>query len=47
MIPSYGLSLLENLELLHEIHTSTVQTLGLVGEDYSNVKGNTNTFQKA
>jgi malate dehydrogenase (quinone) len=47
MIPSYGLSLLENLELLHEIHTSTVQTLGLVGEDYSNLKGNTNTFQKA
>ena len=29
MIPSYGLSLLENPKLLNEIHTSTAQTLGL------------------
>ena len=29
MIPSYGLSLMENTELLHEIHTSTAETLGL------------------
>ncbi len=29
MIPSYGLSLMENPELLHEIHTSTAQALGL------------------
>ena len=29
MIPSYGVSLLKNPELLHEIHTSTAQTLGL------------------
>ncbi|WP_227937074.1 malate:quinone oxidoreductase [Alkalihalobacillus deserti] len=29
MIPSYGVSLMENPELLHEIHTSTAQTLGL------------------
>jgi malate dehydrogenase (quinone) len=29
MIPSYGVSLMENPELLHEIHTLTVQTLGL------------------
>lgn len=29
MIPSYGLSLMENPELLHEIHTSTANTLGL------------------
>ena len=29
MIPSYGLSLVENPELLQEIQTSTVQTLGL------------------
>jgi malate dehydrogenase (quinone) len=29
MIPSYGLSLMENPELLEEIHTSTAQTLGL------------------
>ncbi|CAH0344145.1 putative malate:quinone oxidoreductase 1 [Bacillus sp. CECT 9360] len=29
MIPSYGESLMENPELLHEIHTSTAGTLGL------------------
>ena len=29
MIPSYGVSLMENPELLQEIHTSTAQTLGL------------------
>ena len=29
MIPSYGMSLMENPELIHEIHTSTAQTLGL------------------
>ncbi|WCN39684.1 malate:quinone oxidoreductase [Aneurinibacillus uraniidurans] len=29
MIPSYGVSLLENPELIDEIHTSTAQTLGL------------------
>ncbi len=29
IIPSYGLSLAENPELLQEIQTSTVQTLGL------------------
>jgi len=29
MIPSYGVSLLENQELLHEIHTLTEETLGL------------------
>ncbi|WHY69864.1 malate:quinone oxidoreductase [Neobacillus sp. SuZ13] len=29
MIPSYGKSLMENPALLHEIHTSTEQTLGL------------------
>lgn len=29
MIPSYGLSLMENPELLHEVHTSTAQALGL------------------
>ncbi|SMQ63990.1 malate dehydrogenase (quinone) [Bacillus sp. OV166] len=29
MIPSYGKSLMENPELLHEIHTSTAKTLGL------------------
>ena len=29
MIPSYGVSLMENPELLQEIHTSTAQALGL------------------
>ena len=29
MVPSYGMSLMENPELLDEIHTSTAQTLGL------------------
>ncbi|MCM3715320.1 malate:quinone oxidoreductase [Alkalihalobacillus oceani] len=29
MIPSYGVSLAENRELLHDIHTSTAKTLGL------------------
>ena len=29
MIPSYGMSLMKNPELLQEIHTSTAQTLGL------------------
>jgi malate dehydrogenase (quinone) len=29
MIPSYGVSLMENTELLKEVHTTTAQTLGL------------------
>ncbi|WP_078432144.1 malate:quinone oxidoreductase [Metabacillus halosaccharovorans] len=33
MIPSYGKSLLENPALLHQIHTSTAQTLGLSGKE--------------
>lgn len=32
MIPSYGMSLLKNPELIREIHTSTARTLGLLGE---------------
>ncbi|WP_226528113.1 malate:quinone oxidoreductase [Metabacillus niabensis] len=32
MIPSYGKSLLENPALLHQVHTSTAQTLGLSGK---------------
>lgn len=32
MIPSYGLSLTQNPELFHEIHTSTEQALGLSGK---------------
>jgi malate dehydrogenase (quinone) len=30
MIPSYGLSLMENPDLLNEIHTQAAQTLGLI-----------------
>jgi malate dehydrogenase (quinone) len=33
MIPSYGLSLVENPELFEEIHTSTAHTLGLVEKE--------------
>ncbi|MDY7042957.1 malate dehydrogenase (quinone) [Virgibacillus sp. M23] len=33
MIPSYGVSLAENPELLREVHTSTAQTLGLVEKE--------------
>jgi len=33
MIPSYGLSMLENSELMQEIQTSTARTLGLSGEN--------------
>lgn len=29
IIPSYGVSLMENPKLLHEVHTATTQTLGL------------------
>ncbi|OBZ08358.1 malate:quinone oxidoreductase [Bacillus sp. FJAT-27264] len=32
MIPSYGVSLVENPDLIQEIHTSTAKTLGLSGE---------------
>jgi malate dehydrogenase (quinone) len=33
MIPSYGVSLMENPELLNKIHTSTAQTLGLAEKE--------------
>lgn len=33
MIPSYGVSLTENLELLEDIHTSTSRTLGLIEKE--------------
>lgn len=32
MIPFYGMSLLENLELMNEIHASTAQSLGLIND---------------
>ncbi|KJS19217.1 MAG: malate:quinone oxidoreductase [Clostridiaceae bacterium BRH_c20a] len=33
MIPSYGLKLMENPELLHQVNISTAQTLGLAGKN--------------
>jgi malate dehydrogenase (quinone) len=33
MIPSFGVSLVENPELFHDIHTSTAQTLGLYKQE--------------
>ncbi|MFX3673652.1 MAG: malate:quinone oxidoreductase [Paenisporosarcina sp.] len=36
MIPSYGVSLMENPELLHEIQTSTAETLGLSEKELVN-----------
>ncbi|MDF2903471.1 MAG: malate:quinone oxidoreductase [Bacillus sp. (in: firmicutes)] len=38
MIPSYGVSLLKNPELLQEIETSTARTLGLAGKEQENSK---------
>ncbi|WP_175640388.1 malate:quinone oxidoreductase [Metabacillus schmidteae] len=40
MIPSYGLSLMENTDLLNEIHTSTTQVLGLEEKELELVIGN-------
>ena len=36
MIPSYGISLVENPALLQEIHTLTAQTLGLLEKKQMN-----------
>ncbi|WP_342366350.1 malate:quinone oxidoreductase [Peribacillus sp. TH14] len=50
MIPSYGVSLVENPELFHELHTSTAQALGL-NEDLPNqvnsLEAETKSLQKA
>ncbi|MDG5789446.1 malate dehydrogenase (quinone) [Evansella sp. AB-P1] len=46
MIPSYGLSLMENPKLLNEIHTSTMATLRLSRGNQSIGKENLNTLQK-
>jgi malate dehydrogenase (quinone) len=35
MIPSYGVSLMENTELLKDIHTTTAQTLGLSEKEFA------------
>ncbi|WP_318506563.1 malate:quinone oxidoreductase [Bacillus sp. T3] len=37
MIPSYGMSLMENPDLLKEIHTSTAETLGLASKELATV----------
>ncbi|MNP82842.1 putative malate:quinone oxidoreductase 2 [compost metagenome] len=34
MIPSYGISLVENLDLLKEVHSSTAKALGLSDEKH-------------
>ncbi|WP_077215179.1 malate:quinone oxidoreductase [Bacillus dakarensis] len=46
MIPSYGVSLMENPDLLHEIHNSTAQTLGLEEKKPTNPKINTRVLQE-
>ncbi|MFI8492666.1 malate:quinone oxidoreductase [Peribacillus butanolivorans] len=50
MIPSYGVSLVENPELFHELHASTAQALGL-NEDLPNqvnsLDAETKSLQKA
>ncbi|MGW6382902.1 malate:quinone oxidoreductase [Peribacillus butanolivorans] len=48
MIPSYGVSLVENPELFHELHASTAQALGL-NEDLPNqvLDSETKSLQKA
>jgi malate dehydrogenase (quinone) len=34
MIPSYGISLVENLDLLKKVHSSTAKALGLSDEKH-------------
>jgi malate dehydrogenase (quinone) len=47
MIPSYGVKLMENPELLHEINTSTARTLGLEGKNQTNPKRITHILKEA
>ena len=47
MIPSYGLSLMENPELIEEISTSTSQALGLVEQATENPETKTRELQEA
>jgi malate dehydrogenase (quinone) len=47
MIPSYGMSLVENSELINEIHTSTAQSLGLEDKKQENPKRKTLILQEA
>ncbi len=46
MIPSYKESLMENTELLHDIHTSTAQILGLEDKKHANEKSDTRILQE-
>lgn len=50
MIPSYGISLVENPELFRELHASTAQVLGLsesIVNQTHNVSGGTRVLEKA
>ncbi|GEL76363.1 malate:quinone oxidoreductase [Tenuibacillus multivorans] len=47
MIPSYGLSLMENPDLIHEIHNSTAQALGLKVPKQSHSNGKNSVLQEA
>lgn len=47
MIPSYGVSLMENPELFREIHTSTARMLGLEDKKQLNPKKETRVLQEA
>ncbi|KJS84754.1 MAG: malate:quinone oxidoreductase [Peptococcaceae bacterium BICA1-8] len=47
IIPSYGVKLMENPEFLHEINTSTAQTLGLVGKKQANTESKILTLKGA
>jgi malate dehydrogenase (quinone) len=47
IIPSYGVSLVENPELINKIHTSTAQALGLAGKEQANPKRENRVLQEA
>ncbi|MBB5174744.1 malate:quinone oxidoreductase [Texcoconibacillus texcoconensis] len=47
MIPSYGLSLMENPDLLREVQTSTTQTLGLDDQEKEVDRSDAKIFQEA
>lgn len=46
MIPSYGIKLSENPELLHEVHTSTAKILGLAEANTGKSEGNKRQLQE-
>ncbi|MDQ0229013.1 malate:quinone oxidoreductase [Metabacillus malikii] len=47
MIPSYGLSLMDNPDLLNKVHLSSAEILGLVGTKKANLKTTTSFLQEA